>query len=59
MSKDQILDIISQLVKYKDIEQYLQLCIPIDYKQYIYHSKENNKNIKKPLLLYKTLANYT
>ena len=59
MFKNQILDIISQLVKYKDIEQYLQLCILIDYKKYIYYPKENNKNIRKPLLLHKTLANHT
>ena len=47
----------SQLVKYKDTEQYLQLYIPTDYKKCVRHPyNNNNKNMRKPLLLHEVLT---
>ena len=44
LNKDQEL---SQLIKHKDIEQYLQLYIFINHEEYIIYSRENNEKGNK------------
>ena len=60
MRKNKIND---QLVKYKDIGQYLLLYISIDHEKSIQCSwviyKEEEKNMIKPLLLYEILTDKT
>jgi len=52
-----------QLVKYKDIREYIQLYIPNDHVEYIHclrgnNETENEESIRKSLLLYEVLTNH-
>jgi len=52
-----------QLVKHKDIKEYLQLYIPNNHVEYIYCLRENNEteneeSTRKSLLLHKILTNH-